>query len=600
MFESFALLGSLIIALVLALQSLARERNLRRFQIYARRSLAWESDRTPQVGRGGRCSMEFLRLLLSTAVAHKRELKWTREEHRTSFGSERQECASGNGDAAATLVKRLLSIGSKDVAAVVYFSTTGDCQSYIAHATAGEWSARLVSKLSSNLEIERLGRDSRYISPNGDWDFRTFNIENSYLIPVIFAERFLGTVWLGWRPGVSLEPRLRKHLEMEVRTTAPAICSDHRIREARSENARHREILLGISHDLRAPGNSALYAISGALSATDPSSLQRRFLLAANAAIRDQLDMLSTFMDFERHSRSCLDPNRERIVLATMLESSVQRTREWAESARIALRVECPPAIAVLADQIQATRIVENLLSNAIKYSKAAEVHIVVQSMKEHVLIEVRDNGVGIPPDEQEQLFKEFSRLSGSAGTSGLGLGLSLCKVLAELNGGSIRYQPNEPNGSNFILRLETAAEDSTMVKNTVNRLNVLIVEDDVFARKSHERALDGICNAEVAADVTDAEQKLSGDRIDVLLTDYHLAGSTAETLLHLAKKFGIGIVVVTGSSNSDLRHYLFTAFGAISITKPATRLELRAALQKVFRERDQGPNILRQSVRLG
>lgn len=119
-------------------------------------------------------------------------------------------------------------------------------------------------------------------------------------------------------------------------------------------------------------------------------------------------------------------------------------------------RVDVEPGLAVLADARHLQQILVNLLSNAHKYG-GDEVRVQAGRL-DNALVEicVSDNGEGVPPEFVPHLFERFTRAgSGVAPTrTGTGLGLYIVRELVEANGGTIRYEPNRPSGSRFVVEL--------------------------------------------------------------------------------------------------------------------------------------------------
>jgi signal transduction histidine kinase len=126
------------------------------------------------------------------------------------------------------------------------------------------------------------------------------------------------------------------------------------------------------------------------------------------------------------------------------------------EGARLEARLP-DGALLTRADGGHVARILDNLLNNALTYSqRPAQVHVAVRSGR-GVEIVVRDRGVGIPADQRERVFERFARVDGrgSRFTAGLGLGLSISRELAQINGGSLVLEGSRPGqGSTFVLRL--------------------------------------------------------------------------------------------------------------------------------------------------
>lgn len=114
-------------------------------------------------------------------------------------------------------------------------------------------------------------------------------------------------------------------------------------------------------------------------------------------------------------------------------------------------------AVEVLADRQAVNRILVGLLDNASRYSPAeSEIDLIVSSDGKDALFEVKDQGEGIAPEEQDQVFKPFYRVQSADSRygAGIGVGLTVARTLAEAHGGSIRVESAPGRGSSFFVRL--------------------------------------------------------------------------------------------------------------------------------------------------
>ncbi|MDP9023521.1 MAG: PAS domain S-box protein [Actinomycetota bacterium] len=221
---------------------------------------------------------------------------------------------------------------------------------------------------------------------------------------------------------------------------------------AAQEAARFREELLaGISHDMQTP----LASIAGLtdLLAADPEmpTEQRRQLYATLARqSRNLYGLVQQFLDYSR-----LEADRKLVVRLrpTDVVESIERTVDLLSHRReivIGAAADLPMATA---DPERLDQIVMNLLSNAIKFSDGA-VRVVARHRHGQVVIDVVDDGCGIPPEDLEQLFKKFHRGSNVAGTPGTGLGLYISRAVIEAMGGTLTVHSQVGSGTRFTVGL--------------------------------------------------------------------------------------------------------------------------------------------------
>jgi two-component system, OmpR family, sensor histidine kinase KdpD len=114
----------------------------------------------------------------------------------------------------------------------------------------------------------------------------------------------------------------------------------------------------------------------------------------------------------------------------------------------------------IIADVGRLRRALGNLIANAIKYAPERS-PIVVQTTRdsESFVVRVTDDGPGVSPAERDHIFEKFSRGRRSSAVTGAGLGLAIARSLAELHGGSLRYEDAEGGGATFVLTVPVGLE---------------------------------------------------------------------------------------------------------------------------------------------
>jgi light-regulated signal transduction histidine kinase (bacteriophytochrome) len=142
---------------------------------------------------------------------------------------------------------------------------------------------------------------------------------------------------------------------------------------------------------------------------------------------------------------------------AVLAKSLLNLHAAIAESSAI---VTSDPLPTVMAEEVLLTHVFQNLISNSIKYrsEEAPRIHVSAEKYPEGWLFAVRDNGVGIDPQDFERVFGMFKRLHGKE-ISGTGIGLALCRKVIERKGGKIWVESEVGRGSTFKFTIPTRRE---------------------------------------------------------------------------------------------------------------------------------------------
>lgn len=239
------------------------------------------------------------------------------------------------------------------------------------------------------------------------------------------------------------------------------------ITEHRSLERSKTAFVSDVSHELRTPLatiQSAVGLLERAGERLDP--LEHRALQLAEGElvrIRDMVEELLTLaqMDSWRYSLKLDSASVGRII------GNAQRSVA-AKAERFGIELTVPDAeerdIQVLCDAEKLYQVFLNLIDNAVKYSEpGAKVEVSASENASGVLVEIRDTGLGIPPEDLPHLFERFYRVdkNRSRATGGSGLGLAISKQIVEMHGGSIRVESEPGEGSTFTVELPKNATTS-------------------------------------------------------------------------------------------------------------------------------------------
>ena len=219
--------------------------------------------------------------------------------------------------------------------------------------------------------------------------------------------------------------------------------------------------LLKASHELRSPLDT-IRAMARTLSQGllgEMSVEQRRMIDRIEQRAAGLAASVSDLLQLARGRSELSTSELERIDFCALLAESAAFYQPQADEKNIVLTVSCPREQGEVYGRSEGLKtIAANLLSNAIKYTPSGgRVDVSVRRTDEHLLLEVRDTGIGIPKEEQAKLFGEFFRASNARGLAepGTGLGLTIVKSTVEQHGGRIEVESAEGQGSVFRVFLQ-------------------------------------------------------------------------------------------------------------------------------------------------
>ncbi len=256
-----------------------------------------------------------------------------------------------------------------------------------------------------------------------------------------------------------------------------------------------------LAHELRNPLGPIRNALHIMKQAGANGELANRARDMAERQVQHMARLLDDLLDVSRISRGKIELRKEIVNVATLVSRTVEATRGLIEGQRHELTVTVPAeALLAEADPTRLEQVLANLLNNAAKYTDPGG-HIWLTARREgaEVVLEVRDTGIGIAADVLPHIFDLF--VQGGRGLDrsrgGVGIGLTLVKMLVDLHDGSIEaHSPGVGQGSSFVVRLPVvkAAGQRTKEARNVSRpltaapgpaRKVLVVDDKPDAADS-------------------------------------------------------------------------------------------------------------------
>ncbi len=286
---------------------------------------------------------------------------------------------------------------------------------------------------------------------------------DALFLPLVAADRALGVMMIlprspGSRPSA---PQIR-FLGHCARQVAGAMERERLVRAAHaSERAAEEEqlrnsLLASVSHDLRQP----LMVIEGAATSlleglgvpANPSYWERVQLLVAEA--RQMSDTVNKILDMTRLEAARVQLDRCWYPLETLVLGALNRMRGCL-SEHVVIPALPNDVLWVYVDALVFEKLLMNLLENAAKYSEAGG-HIGISAVGFGNAIEIRvtDEGCGLPPGDSDAVFRKFHRGRHRNSVPGIGLGLSICRAIVALHGGTITAHNRPAAGAEFVVQL--------------------------------------------------------------------------------------------------------------------------------------------------
>ena len=218
------------------------------------------------------------------------------------------------------------------------------------------------------------------------------------------------------------------------------------------------EFVSNVSHELKTP-LSSMKVLSEAILLQEhvPEEVYREFLQDIVSEIDRMTQINNDLLDLVKIDQREQGMNIQLTSINQMVEDILKRLAPLAEQRKIALLYEDVRPVQIDADEIKLSLAISNIVENGIKYTpRGGTVKVVVDADHQFVFITVQDTGIGIPEEEQSQIFNRFYRVDKTRDreTGGTGLGLSISYSTVLLHGGSIRVNSKLDEGSVFIVRI--------------------------------------------------------------------------------------------------------------------------------------------------
>jgi len=323
-------------------------------------------------------------------------------------------------------------------------------------------------------------------------------------------------------------------------------------------------------------------------------------------------DMVNQIIELTKADHHELKLNKKFYYIAEIVGLCVESFRSLAENHDHSFTYELiDERLIVHVDVANVEIIINNLISNAIKYTPEGGIIIIRSEQRDgHIVIQVEDNGLGIPEEKREAIFERFHRISQENGdyVEGMGVGLELSRTLARLHKGDVIVRPNTPIGSIFECKLPLVTQTDVTVYRIANSVDleeesvvkltksvssnqdqkILLVEDNRDLMHYISSIIEEAGIVEQARNGREALEKMKEYTPDLIITDLMMPEmdgiALVETLSKHPKWSSIPIIILTAKTLDEEKIKLFKIGVVDYITKPFSAEQLMLKIKNLLK----------------
>jgi PAS domain S-box-containing protein len=347
------------------------------------------------------------------------------------------------------------------------------------------------------------------------------------------------------------------------------------------------QFLATLAHELRNPLAPLVNGLQVLKLRPNDSELWSKSRAVFERQVGQLGHLVDDLLEVSRITQAKLELRKVDLDLQSLLEATLEATMPLAEASQQHLRLESSSrGVRVFADPTRLTQIVSNLLNNAVKFTPVNGTIILrASSSEDFAVIEVIDNGAGIPEGQLGRIFEMFSQVSSPEGNKhgGLGIGLALVKGLTELHGGEVQVESEGiDRGSVFTVTIPLSLSsvpvavdiDIDRTPQPLQSNRILVVDDNIDAAETLQMALEFMGHRVRSANSgAEALRSISDDPPECVLLDIGLPDFSGHDVARRIRATETGapiiLIAVTGwGQDSDKLAAQEAGFDA-HVTKP-------------------------------
>lgn len=280
-------------------------------------------------------------------------------------------------------------------------------------------------------------------------------------LPLVIGSQVLGSLIFIFKNHESFGDDEKEFIFALAQLCAQALHRSQLYEDAKKAIEARDEFLSIASHELRTPLTPLKLQLQGLERHVDRGTLKelpeekiRKIVQTSDKQINRLANLIDDLLDVSRITTGKLSLNRETFSMKEMIDEVLVQYSQHLQNAKTNVDVKVLDDMTGNWDKVRIEQVVINLLTNAAKYAPNKPIHVTLNKKHDNAVIEVRDEGPGIAPEDQERIFKRFERVHSKNNVGGLGLGLYISKQIVDAHKGKLTVESNLGHGSIFRVEL--------------------------------------------------------------------------------------------------------------------------------------------------